>query len=89
MDDELKTHDRSDPKEPDIAEQWNSRDAGLDVQTYRRKQIEDSYLDPLLKLGDQRIAAELDARSKSAKTPRVRKRFADLAARLRQSKSID
>ncbi len=53
-------------------------DAGQRDQLYdyERRRIEDSYLGPLVELGDRRIAAELARRSKAATAIRMRRKFA-------------
>jgi hypothetical protein len=53
-------------------------DAGKRDQLYdyERRRIEDSYLGPLVELGDRRIAAELARRSKAATAIRMRRKFA-------------
>jgi hypothetical protein len=43
---------------------------------YRRRQIEDDYLDPLVELGDRRIAPELAKRCQAAPTVRMRRKWA-------------
>jgi len=53
-------------------------DAGPHDQLYdyERRRIEDSYLGPLVELGDKRIAAELVRRFKAAKAIRMRRKYA-------------
>jgi hypothetical protein len=53
-------------------------DAGGHTQLYdyERRRIEDSYLGPLVELGDKRIAAELARRWKTATAIRMRRKYA-------------
>ena len=49
---------------------------------YRRREIEDQYLEPLIHLGDTRIAGELKRRSQAARKIRERRKWANAAHQL-------
>jgi len=53
-------------------------DAGKRDQLYdyQRRRIEDSYLGPLVQLGDKRIASEIARRAKATNSVRMRRKFA-------------
>jgi hypothetical protein len=55
---------------------------------YERRRIEDSYLGPLVALGDKRIAAELAGRYKAATAIRMRRKYASACHDLGDSEPL-
>lgn len=56
---------------------------------FERRRIEDSYLEPLARLGDQRIAAELARRCDAADAVGIRRKYASACHALGNSKPLD
>lgn len=90
MDEDLKNHDHSPPKELSGIERLlnNVNGGNDDHKQYERRKIEDNYAYALIKLNDQRIGPEIAKRAQAGKSHRQRRLYTEIASSLDQSKPL-